>query len=192
MLPFRLLAAVIAQHGAHVAGTHPVVPGFFTPDGKEVDGVGQAHIENIFFRIEHVGDSTAGGVVEDIEVPIQKRGVNGSGGQQPLFGSIALGDVDGLGRGSALGQRRHAQSTVQLSATVEQNGPVFCGHVDFPGGVVQLGDFEIVPVVGRRHSGEAQQDHQDCHHGQSLHQREAVVSLFFHMFGHGHTSMHYA
>ena len=180
-----LLAAVVAQHGAAV-GAHPLIP---VPGDAE----GVMNILNVRpLRIEHVGDGPAGGVIDNVELPVQKRGIDGPAGQKPQGGGGVFCNIDGSLLLPALGQGLRAaacQRLFQLAAAAQQHGPVLRGHVDIPGGVVQLGDFEIVPVVGRRHGGEAQQDHQDRHHGQSLHQGEAAASFVFKALDHVCTSI---
>ena len=92
-----LLAAVIAQHGTAV-GAHPLIP---VPGDAE----GVMNILNVRpLRIEHVGDGPAGGVIDNVELPVQKRGIDGPAGQKSQGGGGAFCNIDGNLLLPALGQ----------------------------------------------------------------------------------------
>ena len=71
-----------------------------------------------------------------------------------------------------------------LAAVFQQHGPIFRGHKNFPGFVVKLGDFQVIPVAGHANQRETQQNHEDRGNQQGLNQSKPsapfAVSILFH------------
>ncbi len=183
---------VVPAHQAAVRGIAAVIGHPVGPAAAEGDQVGA----KFSFGVEDLLDVAGGLVVKDEEgMTVRPQGgVNGSQGQQ-FFQQVCIraghradgrcDAADCQGQGIfGLGFAQRNGGGAELPAVLQQHGPVLRGHVDVPGRIVQLGDFQVILVVGRAHQGEPQQNHQDGHGDQGFHQRKAAgpLAVSFHRF----------